>query len=104
MGRIVTASLKNFPGRPSEFPFASLVGNSRGTGIIPRPTMLDPGPSSAREGDVWRYQLAPLVLQETEGQEVPDFRRKMTARGRGGGGVGEILVLKWARSAGRHQS
>lgn len=99
--RMVTASLKNFPGRPPEFPFASLVGNSRGTGIIPRPTMLDSGPSSAGEGDVWRYQLAPLVLQETEDEDVPDFRRKMTVRGRGAGGVGEILVLRWTRSAGQ---
>jgi len=99
--RMVTALLQNFPGRPPEFPFASLVGDSRGTGIIPRPNMLGSGPSSAGEGDVWRYQLAPLFLQETEDQDVPGFRRKMTARGRGAGGVGEILVLRWTRSAGQ---
>ena len=98
--RMVTSSLQNFPGRPPEFPFAFLVGDSRGTGTIPRPGMLGSKTTSAGDGDVWRYQLAPLVLQEAEDQDVPGFRRKMTARGRGAGGVGEILVLRWTRPAG----
>ena len=99
--RVVTASLQSFPGRPPEFPFAFFVGDSQGTGIIPRPKMLGSEPTSTGDPDVWRYQLAPLVLQETEDEDVPGFRRKMTTRGRGAGGVGEILVLKWIRPEGQ---
>ncbi len=101
MVRLVTAFLQNFPGSPPEFPFASLVGPSRRPGVIPRPEVLGPDPSPAVDPPVWRYQLAPLALRVIEGEQMPGFRRKMTARGRGAGGVGEILVFSWSCPAGQ---
>ena len=65
--RMVTASLQSFPGRQPEFPFAFLVGDSRRTGIIPRPGILGSEPAPAGDGDVWRYQLAPLVRHPNPG-------------------------------------
>jgi hypothetical protein len=101
MVRLVTASLRIYPGRPPEFPFASSVGPSRRPGVIPRPKVLGFDPSPAVDADVWRYQLAPLLLRVIEDEEEAGFRRKMTTRGRGAGGLGEVLVLNWSRPAGQ---
>lgn len=98
---LVTASLRIYPGCPPEFTFASSVGPSRRTGVIPCPEVLGSRALPAVGADVWRYQLAPLVLRVTEGEKMPGFRREMTARGRGAGGLGEILVLNWSWAAGR---
>ncbi|MCK9995828.1 MAG: hypothetical protein KAH56_06070 [Candidatus Krumholzibacteria bacterium] len=93
MARLITTALQNFPSRPADLPFASSVGQSSSYGGIPRPGMLDSNATGQDDSDVWRYQLIST--------DVPGFRRKMTARGRGAGGVGEILVLRWWRPAGQ---
>jgi hypothetical protein len=91
--RLITASLQNFPIRPVEFSFASSVGQSRGKAGIPRPGILGSDANGEADADVWRYQLT--------SSDTPGFRKKMTARGRGAGGMGEILVLHWWQSAGQ---
>ncbi len=93
MARLVTAALQDYPSRPVDLPFASAVGQSPPNEGIPRPRMLDPNATGEAESDVWRYQLTSM--------DSPGFRGKMTTRGRGAGGVGEILVLRWWRPAGQ---
>ena len=101
MAGLVTSSLRIYPDHPPEFSFASSVGPTRRPGVIPRPEILGFAAFPAVDDDVWRYQLAPLALRMAEGTKIPGFRRKMTARGRGAGGLGEILVLIWSRPAGQ---
>lgn len=91
--RLVTALLQSFPSRTPDFPFATPVRQSLGNTGIPRPGMLGSDSSSEEDPDVWRYQL--------RASDTPGFRKRMTTRGRGSGGVGEILVLRWWRSAGQ---
>jgi hypothetical protein len=97
--RLVTASLHSYPDSPPRFPFATKVGAHRRTTGIPRPRMLETFAPDPGHTDTWRYQLAPLVLEDNQKTAAQGFRRKMTARGRGTGGVGEILILRWARPA-----
>jgi len=93
MVRLITASLQKFPHRPADFSFASSIRQPRRNAGIPRPGML--GSDESGEGDPvdWRYQLT--------SSDNPGFRKKMATRGRGAGGVGEILVLHWWRPAGQ---
>ena len=98
---LVTASLRIYPGCPPEFSFASSVGPSRRPGVIPRPEVLGDDVFQAVDEDVWRYQLVPLALRVTECENMPSFRRQMATRGRGAGGLGEILMLTWSRPAGQ---
>ncbi len=93
MARLIIAALQNHPSRPVDFPFASSVGQPHSNDGIPRPGMLDPKATGEDDSDVWRYQLTSM--------EMPGFRRKMTVRGRGTGGAGEILVLRWWRPEGQ---
>ncbi len=91
--RLVTASLRKFPNRPVGFSFAKSVRPTRGNAGIPRPGMLGSGATGEGGEDVWRYQVA--------SSDAPGFRNRMTARGRGAGGVGEILILRWWRPEGQ---
>ena len=91
--RLITASMQEFPIRPGDFSFASSVAQSRGNAVIPRPRMLGADAWGEADTDVWRYQMT--------SSDTPGFRKKMTARGRGAGGVGEILVLHWRRASGQ---
>lgn len=99
--RLVTTSLLSFPDPPPRFPFATRVGTPRRSAGIPRPQVLKTFLPDIERADTWRYQLAPLALEKDTHPEVPGFRRQMTARGRGTGGVEEILNLGWVRHAGQ---
>jgi len=98
--RLVTSSLKFYPARPPEFSFARAIGPSWPGTYITRPKILGSVPDRPEAGEVWRYQLATLDLQATRNKEMPSFRRNMTARGRGTGGRGEILEMRWSRTGG----
>ncbi len=99
--RLVTASLNSYPDHPPRFPFTIQVGSSRRSGSIVRPRVLKIFLPDIEGSDYWRFQLAPLRLENDPQPAVQSFRRQMTGRGRGTGGVGEILVLRWFREAGR---
>ena len=97
--RLVTASVRAYPDPPVRFPFAIPVGDHPFAAGILRPCVLAVSRLDPGQADTRRYQLAPLVMEEDQQPAVRSFRRKMTARGRGTGGVGEILILRWERSA-----
>lgn len=99
--RLATASLHSDPVPPPRFPFAVRVGTHRRSAGIPRPRVLEAFLPDIEHAETWRYQLAPLTLENDQPSVVPNFRRKMTARGRGTGGVGEILIIQRARTAGQ---
>jgi len=91
--RLVTGSMRKFPNGPVDFPFAKSIRPTRGNAGIPRPGMLGSGATGEAGEDVWRYQVTP--------SDAPGFRKRMTARGRGAGGVGEVLILRWRRPEGQ---
>lgn len=95
LARLVTTALRDFPDRPADSSQVQSVDQPWRSGTIPRPKMLGPRPRQPESSEVWRFQLATLDLQESEPVDVPGFRRNMVARGRGTGGSGEILVLRW---------
>jgi hypothetical protein len=93
--RLVTASLHSYPESPGRYPFARRVAEPRREAGIPRPQILAAFLPDPAKADTWRFQLAPLSLGNDQPTEEADFRRRMTVRGRGTGGVGEVLVLRW---------
>jgi hypothetical protein len=98
--RLITASVMSYPVRPPEFSFARAIWPSGPGADISRPKILDSLPARPEVGEVWRFQLATLDLEATRKDELPSFRRNMTARGRGTGGQSEILELRWSRASG----
>lgn len=93
--RLVTTALREYPDRPADSSHGQSVDLPWRSGTIPRPKILGTGLRQPGAKEVWRYQLATLDLQDSQPVDVPGFRRNMVARGRGTGGRGEILVLRW---------
>jgi len=102
MVRLVTTSLRDYPVRPPENSQVRAVGISGRAGPIARPRILAAVPHHLEDQEVWRYQLASLELQDPESMQAPGFRKNMVTRGRGTGGPGEILVLRWIRQTGQN--
>ena len=93
--RLVTASLNSFPAEAGRFPFATRVGTAHREAGLPRPRVLATSPTDPSRTVTWRFQLAPLSLENVQQTEDTDLRRRLTARGRGTGGVGEVLIMRW---------
>jgi len=101
MVRLIIVSLRDYPGRRPDFPFAVSAGQSPRRDVIPRPKTRKSDQSRVGDADVWRFQIPPLDLESNEGRGVAGFRRKMTARGRGAGGRDEIVALRWSSHDGQ---
>ena len=96
--RLVTVVLQEHPRRP-RFDFAVAAGPRSGWTGIPRPVFAGSAfPADQGEGS-WRYQLPPLELDAAEQASATDFRSRLTSRGRGTGGAGEVVSLDWIPSA-----
>lgn len=100
LARLVTASLQSYPETPGRFSFARRVGTTHGKSGIRRPQVLARPVADPGQTETWRFQLAPLSLASDQQPEETNFRRRMTARGRGTGGAGEVLVLRWNPASG----
>lgn len=95
MIRLVTQAVENHPASPGALPFGSVLKPSRNRGAIPRPIWVDNREGETGPTEKIRYELAPLDLTDTADQPKVGFRARMAARGRGTGGVGEIVTLSW---------
>lgn len=96
--RLVTESLRCYPDEKPRFSFASPLTDGGIWGGIPSPAFLDARLSRTAGSLSWRYQLASIELESSEASFEPDFRQRMTSRGRGTGGAGEIVELKWRKA------
>lgn len=93
--RLVASSVGAFPDSPPPLPFALDVGGRpRQQGIV-RPRVLPGSAVVPGRTETRRFQLSPLDLEGDGLEPEPGFRQKMTARGRGTGGAGEIVILTW---------
>ena len=95
MARLVTVALHDYPARRPEFSFASSTGLSCQWARIPQPHFLVSPVIPDRCESTWSYQLSPLELEDGGNIPQPVFRDNMVARGRGTGGRGEVVSLKW---------
>jgi hypothetical protein len=90
LARLVTTYVDVFPERPSGYSSSC----SQPTGRIYQPRVLRSGDDLSPAG-VDRFELAPLGLDENPDDFRNSFRRNLTDRGRGRGGPGEMIVLRW---------
>jgi hypothetical protein len=99
--RLVTAVMVHHPGPIPDPGFVRAYPRKNDVGRIPVPKVVRVGQTPAVPSNTRRYQLGNLGSPASEPSSDEDFRGRMTARGLGGGGDLEVVVLDWGEGPGR---
>ncbi len=100
IARLVTVSLRSYPGKRPDFSFGTFTGPKSRWARIPHPQFSVSRELPDQGGTTWLFQLSSLDLDGSKDTTKSDFRGNMVARGRGTGGRGEIVSLAWFSTTG----